>query len=679
MCLSTALAPGRLPALGACAILLCSASVACRPTEVSFYTLEQADRGALVYRTRCAGCHGTDLRGGGFVSPLAGEGVLAWWERRGLTVDDLFYVVRTRMPPGAAKSMSTDERLDVVAFLLQQNGLKAGGAPLRADAEYLARLSLTSAWGASPGEHADAPAYIEGQGGTQPTGSSPSPDELIRRRTSRADWLYHTGDYGGSRYSAASQITDENVTTLGEVCRYTLKEETNFQTGPIVYRGTMYVTTLHQTVAIDARRCVERWTHVWDAPAGDVWLTNRGVALSAGRVVRATSDGYLVALDAETGALLWARHVADTEAGETFTMAPLIWRDLVLVGPAGGENAIQGWVGAFSLEDGTPQWRFNLVPRRGEPGYETWDHAAGFPIGGGATWTPMSMDVDAGIVFVPATNPAPDFPADARGGDNLYTNAAVALDARTGQLVWYDQLVPSDDHDWDLTQVSPVFSASVFGRRRNLLATAGKDGILRLLDRDTREHLWETAVTTVKNANAPVTGEGTYACPGVLGGVEWNGPAYSPATDMLYTPAVDWCGTFYRADSLRYVPGASYLGGTYMSQGPARGWVTAIDVDTGEVTWRYASARPMVGAVIATAGGLVLAGELTGDLIAFNASTGDELARIATGAPIGGGVVTYLVDGRQYVAVATGHPSAYWAEGRGRAPTIVVLTLSPGS
>jgi alcohol dehydrogenase (cytochrome c) len=679
MYMPTGHAPRRARVLCAWAIVLCSASLACRPREVSFYTLEQAERGGLVYRARCAGCHGTNLMGGGFVSPLAGKGVLAWWGRRGLTVDDLFYVVRARMPPGATRSMTTEQQLDVVAFLLQQNGLRAGTEPLRAEAEYLAGLSLTPAWPTTAGRHTDPPRYVEGEGGTRPRRSSPTADELIRRRASRVDWLYHTGDYGGSRYSAASQITDENVAELGEVCRYTLKEQTNFQTGPIVHEGTMYVTTLHHTVAIDARRCVERWTHVWDAPAGDVWLTNRGVALSAGRVVRATSDGYLVALDAGTGALLWARQVADTQAGETFTMAPLIWRDLVLVGPAGGENAIQGWVGAFSLEDGTPVWRFNLVPRPGEPGYETWDHTTGFPIGGGATWTPLSMDVDAGIVFVPATNPAPDFPADVRGGDNLYTNAAVALDARTGRLAWYDQLVPSDEHDWDLTQVSPVFSASVFGRRRNLLAAAGKDGILRLIDRDTREHLWSTAVTTVKNADARVTVEGTHACPGVLGGVEWNGPAYSPVTNMLYTPAVDWCGTFYKADSLRFVPGASYLGGTYTSEGPARGWVTATAVETGEVAWRYASERPMVGAVIATAGGLVLAGELTGDLIAFRASTGDELARIATGAPIGGGVVTYMVDGRQYVAVATGHPSAYWDEDAGRPPTIVVLTLNDGS
>jgi len=296
-------------------------------------------------------------------------------------------------------------------------------------------------------------------------------------------------------------------------------------------------------------------------------------------------------------------------------------------------------------------------------------------MGGGAIWTPMSMDAEAGILFVAAGNPSPDYPAAVRGGDNLYTNSVVALDARTGTLDWYRQLVPSDDHDWDLTQVSPLFTGRVDGRRRKLLATVGKEGVLRLLDRDTHDVLWETAVTTRENADAPVTSKGTHACPGSLGGVEWNGPSYSPDTRMLYTPAVDWCGTFFAADTVRYVPGANYLGGSYLFDAKSRGWLTAIDVASGKVAWRYASPKPMVGAVISTAGGLVLAGEVTGDLIAFRASTGQELARVPTGEPIGGGVVTYMANGRQYVAAAVGRPSPFWAEEDVGPPTIVVLSL----
>lgn len=662
------------------ALVLCVALAACESTQPSFYTADQAARGAAVYESQCSSCHQPDLSGGGLVPALAGEGVLAGWGDSGLTVDDLFYIVRANMPPGASASLNPDQRLDVVAYLLQENGLQAGGAPLRAEADYLSGLALRAGNSDSSGVRGEAPPYIEGPGGTTPQGSAPTAIELAAKRTGDEDWLYHTGNYSGSRYSGLRQITTRNVGDLGVVCRYTMGEQSNMETGPIVHAGTIYVTTLHETAAIDATTCAERWTHIWDAPAGDVWGVNRGVAVSSGRVIRGTSDGYLVALDAETGILLWARQVADARTGETITMAPLIWEDLVLVGPAGNENAVQGWVGAFSVEDGTPLWKFDLVPGPGEPGYDSWDHSNGFPMGGGATWTPMSMDVDEGLVFVAAGNPSPDFPAALRGGDNLYTNSVVALDARTGQLVWHEQLVPSDDHDWDLTQVSPAFSGSAQGQNRKLLATVGKEGVLRLLDRDAHQILWETAVTTRENADAPVTVEGTHACPGVLGGVEWNGPAYNPATHMLYTPAVDWCGTFYAADTVRYVPGANYLGGTYMADADASGWLTAVDVETGEVAWRYASPRPMVGAVLSTAGGLVLAGEVTGDLIAFQADSGEELARIPTGAPIGGGVVTYGVDQRQYVAVATGMPSPFWASEDVGPPTIVVLALGgPGS
>jgi alcohol dehydrogenase (cytochrome c) len=242
-------------------------------------------------------------------------------------------------------------------------------------------------------------------------------------------------------------------------------------------------------------------------------------------------------------------------------------------------------------------------------------------------------------------------------------------------LQWYDQLVPADDHDWDLTQVSPLFRATVGGQERNLLGTVGKDGVLRLLDRDRNERLWETPVTTIENDEAPVVVEGTHACPGVLGGVEWNGPSYSEGTGMLYTPAVDWCGTFFAADTIRYVPGANYLGGTYLGDSTWQGWLTAVHAATGEVAWRYRSEGPMVGAVTSTAGGLVFTGELSGDFMAFDAETGDELARIPTGGPMGGGVVTYSVDGKQYVAAASGNPSPFWIDAEPGVPTLVVYTL----
>ncbi|HKK07424.1 MAG TPA: c-type cytochrome, partial [Gemmatimonadota bacterium] len=237
-------ARGRRPVPSGPALLLCLAVAACGPAEPSYFTTEQAGRGAVVYRDHCAACHQPDLRGGGFAVPLAGRGVLAGWEARKLTVDDLFYVVRATMPPGGFGSLTTEQQLDVVAYLLQQNGLRAGDRPLTSDATYLAGLELTTGAPPSSPDRSKAPGYIAGPDGTRPRGSSPTPAQLAAAGAGGENWLYHTGDYAGSRYSALRQITAGNVARLGIACRYAFDEQGGIQTGPIVDAGTMYVTTV---------------------------------------------------------------------------------------------------------------------------------------------------------------------------------------------------------------------------------------------------------------------------------------------------------------------------------------------------------------------------------------------------------------------------------------------------
>jgi alcohol dehydrogenase (cytochrome c) len=369
--------------------------------------------------------------------------------------------------------------------------------------------------------------------------------------------------------------------------------------------------------------------------------------------------------------------VAKVEEGETFTMAPLVYDDLVLIGPAGSENNIRGWVGAFRLTDGSEVWRFHTVPNPGEPGYETWHNPEGIPMGGGAVWTSFSLDTATGDLHVPVTNPAPDLPVHLRQGDNLYTNSIVCLDVRTGKLRWHRQLVRNDSHDWDLTHASPLYTTTVGGSARRVVATVGKDGILRALDRDTQDVLYETPVTTIENADAPITTTPTRSCPGVLGGVEWSDPAYNPGTNLLYVPAVDWCTTFTAFEQTRHIPGKLYMGGTVDLDPPedSQGWLTAIDASTGAVRWKYRSPRPMVGSVTTTAGNLLLTGELTGDFLAFDARTGEELYRFQTGGPMGGGIVTYAVEGKQYIAATSGSPSNFWIDQFPGASTLVVFRL----
>lgn len=581
------------------------------------------------------------------------------------------------MPPRASSSLTDQDHAAVFAYVLKTNGYPSGTATLTAASAQLKQARLEIPGLPRPTPRPPGPAFIPGGPGAAPASSGPTQAELNAAATS-SDWLFHGHDYSGSRFSPLQQINAGNVSRLAPVCTFRVGERDNFQTGPIVYNGTMFMTTQTSTVALDATTCGVKWRHSWEPRETGGWARNRGVAIKDGRVVRGTPDGYLLALNSETGALLWARHIASVADGETFTMAPIIFEDLVLIGPAGSENNLQGWVGAFRLADGSPVWRFNTVPKPGEPGSETWKIPTGIPVGGGSVWTTFAIDTTTGDMHLAATNPAPDLPVFLRQGDNLYTNSLIVLDVRTGKLRWHRQLVPNDSHDWDVTHATPMFNTNVNGSARRIITTAGKDGMLRAIDRDTHQVLYAVATTTRENAEIPVSFTPTHACPGVLGGSQWNGPAYSPTVNALFVAAVDWCSTFTAFEQFRYIPGKNYMGGTTDLDPPARsqGWLTAIDAASGTVKWKYRSPRPMVGAVTPTAGNLVLTGELNGDFVAFHAGTGEVLYRFNTGGSVGGGVVTYMARGRQFIAVASGSPSNFWTQGSDSGvPTITVLAL----
>jgi len=504
----------------------------------------------------------------------------------------------------------------------------------------------------------------------------PTQAELTAANSNAVDWLHTNHDYSGQRFVDISEINLSNVARLSPVCVFEDDDTRPFQTNPIVYRGVMYITTAYSTVALDAATCGVRWRHDWKPKAQENWPQQRGVAIKEGKLVRGTLDGYLLALDADTGAVLWQRAAADAAKGETFTMPPLIYEDLVILGPAGNEAIVKGWVGAFRLDTGEPVWRFDTFAGGTEARSETWSPTDAIT-SGAAVWTPLSLDSNEGHVYIPAGNPAPDFYGDVRLGDNLYTDSLVVLDARTGKLIWYYQATPHDTHDWDLTQVSPHFTAEAKGKSRSLVVVTGKDGLLRVFDRATHELIYEVPVTRRENATAPPTVDGVHVCPGTLGGVQWNGLAFSPRTNMLYVPSVEWCGTYKKAETLRYVEGLSYLGGSY-SFDPvqdARGWLTAVDASSGVIRWQYQSSRPMVAGVTATAADLIFTGELNGDFIVLDARDGTVLYRFDTGAAISGGIVTYQVGGRQFVATTSGAATRFWQTPPASA-SVVVFSLT---
>lgn len=520
--------------------------------------------------------------------------------------------------------------------------------------------------------------------GSAPLQAQSHPTQVELSEAGRStDWPYATHDYSGQRYASLEQITPENAGSLRLVCAYEMQDSAVFQPYPLVSKGILYATSHRVTVAIDAADCSERWRKPVVIPkAADSSvavgftgvLPHRGFALKDGRLVRGTADGRLLALDAMTGEPIWERQVADPKRGEMLSMPPLIFEDLVVLGPGVSEAGVRGWVGAFNLKDGSLAWKFFTIPDSGAPGSETWPNRTAAEQGGGAVWTPFVLDSDDGTLFIAAGNPAPDLAGYMRRGENLYTNSLVALDVRTGALRWYRHTGIHDEHDWDLTHPGPLFTLGATKRR--VIAPAGKAGLVHVVDRSTHDQLSEAAVTTRLNVDLPVTTEPVRVCPGLLGGVEWNGPAFNPGTGLVYVPAVDWCGEYAAMDSTEYKAGDSF-GGTIVfdSLDQSLGWLTAVDPVTSRVRWRYQSKAPMLAAVTTTAGGVLFTGELGGNLLVMDARSGTVLSRLPTGGQLAGGVITYSVAGKQYVAVTSGSLGSFWQ--RRRVPARVLVYALP--
>jgi alcohol dehydrogenase (cytochrome c) len=484
-----------------------------------------------------------------------------------------------------------------------------------------------------------------------------------------ADWLTYNRNLEGTRGSPLSEIDTGNVARLRPVCTFQLDERAAFQSGPVVVGGTMYFTTAEYTYAMDAATCGLRWKHRYQyTPRPDFDLkVNRGVAYSDGRLFRGANDARLYALDARTGEELWNVVAGDIKRGETFPAAPVAWGGLVFIGNAGGDNfGVTGRMMAFDVRTGGRVWSFDLVAGAGPAG-RTWPPSTEvIPRAGGATWTSYTLDTLAGSIFLATGNAAPDFLGEARPGANLHTYSVVELDARLGTLKWSRQLLERDIHDWDFA-AAPALVTTAGGRR--IIAQGGKDGYLYAIDRERGSVLYQTRVTRRENVEAPLTGEGTRFCPGVNGGIEWNGPTYSRGMNALYVNAIDWCTTVKVAPvkELEGKEGLPWTGSSELrhpfgvQDSASAGWLTAIEAETGIARWNYHSPTPLVAGITSNAGGLVFTGDLRGEVLAFDGRTGALRWRHSTGLPIGGGVVTYLAGGRQYVAVAAGmHAPVTW-------------------
>ncbi len=651
-------------ALGACILSVTfTASGATTSSLEGWYAPDQASSGRARYTTNCAVCHGSNLQGGAGPA-LSGASFNAKWRNHPLR--DLYTVVHDQMPLSTPGTLPPKTSFEIIAYVLSFNGFHAGTTPIaESDLDRLIAPPQTGKSVAAANTCAPTPPNVPV---SQPTTHIVSQAELDAADTDSTNWLTYNKGYKGFRYSALDQINANNAGQLRAVCVMQLGEIGTFQTGPLIYDGIMYVTTSHGVYALDATTCERRWEYHYAPWAPEVQVNNKGVAIADGRLIRGTTDGSLLALDAATGKVLWLRKIMDVTKGEFAVAAPLIWNGMVYIGKAGADWGIAGEMMAFKATDGTKVWGTALLPKKGDRAYATWKNPASVKTGGGSTWSSYSLDTEARLLLIPVGNAAPDYNKDPRPGDNLYTNSIMALDVETGAIKWWYQLRGSDDKDLDTTVVAAFDTPDGL----HLAAAAGKDGVLHVVDRATGNLRYKIPVTTQKNLDVPLTTTGVPYCPG--GAILNNGPAYSPSTNLIYINSQDWCNVGFKRPA-KYVAGIQYSGGMGRRDPleDSYGWTSAVDATTGTFKWRYRSPQgiPMLSAITPTAGNVVFTGDTAGYFLTLNATTGDVLYRFNTGGVMGGGVATYAVKGKQYVAVMSGNTSFHPYKASGAATVLV--------
>jgi alcohol dehydrogenase (cytochrome c) len=497
-------------------------------------------------------------------------------------------------------------------------------------------------------------------------------DERLKRAAEEPwNWLMYFGDYAGRHASGLKQITPANVASLKSQWTYQMGGE-RVETTPIVVDGMMFVTgPLNNAAALDARTGRPIWKYSRRLPeiaSHCTVMTNRGFAVYGDRLYMATLDTRLVALDAKTGNVLWDVEVDDYRKGFSITHAPLVAGGKVFVGVTSGECALTGFLDAYDAVTGKKLWRTHTTPQPGDPNRKTWEPETAADFGGSPTWTTGTYDPETGTLFWATGNPGPDYEGRVRLGDNLYSCSVLAIDPTTGRMKWWFQYTPHDVHDWDGNQTPMLIEGVVKGKRRKLLVSAQRNAFYYVLDRETGEFLTGQAFarqTWAKGLDAkgrPIvlpnttpTPEGNYVCPDALGAANWGSPSYDAQTGFFLVSVREACAT-YTSVTKSPVPGQGYTGGGQELDPKigTPGAVRALDALTGAVKWNFPLKLGAASTgVLATAGGVAFASSNDGNLIALDAKTGRYLWHYYTGANITASPMSYAVDGKQYVAIAS--------------------------
>lgn len=620
--------------------------------------------GRSVFESRCARCHGSDGNGGELgpaIAPLL----------RRHTDEDLAALIHNGIPtagmppiPVVAKDLAP-----LIAFLRSLQP--------QAEVKPVVRLQLRTTDNRSLAGEVLSQGFDDLQLRT-----SDGRVHLLRRAgeryrevTSETDWPSYNGDPGGNRFTLLSQITPANVSRIAPKWVFTVRGAAHLEVTPVVVDGIMYVTNPNECYALDAGTGRQIWHFkrprtpgiVGDVTAG----INRGVAVAAGRLFMETDDAHMIALDRFTGKQLWDTRMADWHANYFATSAPLTAGSFVVGGVGGGELGSRGFVAAFDQATGKEVWRFWTIPNPGEPGSESWS-GPGIVHGGGPTWFTGTYDSGLDTVYWPTGNPAAEYNGDDRAGDNLYSDCILALDRPTGRLKWYFQTTPHDLWDWDATETPVVVDGKWQGQPRKLLLQANRNGFFYVWDRTdgklllaepfVRNLTWASAIgpdgRPIRNPHQEPTEAGTRVCPSQDGATNWFSPSYNPATGLFYVQTFEKCSIYIKREIETWTAGKEYLGGTQHTApgGQPQRVLKAIDIQTGRIAWELPQPGPAAswGGTLATATNLVIFGEEGGALMAVDGVTGRPLWSFPTNQLWKASPMTYMFDGKQYVAIAAG-------------------------
>jgi alcohol dehydrogenase (cytochrome c) len=525
--------------------------------------------------------------------------------------------------------------------------------------------------------------FAQGRGGAG-QGAPPSPQipppnvtpqRLLQTQQEPQNWLMYSGSYSSQRYSPLNQVTTANARDLELKWVFQSRSLEKHEVTPLVVDGTMYTVQSPNTVlALNATTGKTIWTFNYTpdpAAKNCCGKLTRGLAVAGDRIFLATFDAFMIAIDARTGTQIWKTQAADAKQAYAFTHAPLVVKDKVIAGTAGGEFGVRGFIAAWDINSGKEVWRFNTVPGPGEPGNETWSGDS-WMRGGAPIWVTGSYDPESNLTYWGTGNPGPDWDGRARLGDNLYSCAVIALDVDTGKLKWHYQFSPHNEFDWDSTQIPVLVDMEWQGRPRKVMLFANRNGMFYVIDRTTGEFLKGQPFVKVNWASGfdakgrPIqvvepSREGTLVYPGNQGGTNWYNPSFSPRTGLFYIPAWENSSSVY---SLGAAPPEFHEGQTFAGTFPRGGprgedtysAVRAIDPKTGEKKWDYRmSASGTDAGILTTASDVLFSGGRDGSFYALDARDGKLLWQTNLGPTVMSGPMTYSVGGKQYVSVVAGN------------------------